>query len=72
MVVNRDHTVTGTSLTELGEVVEATFTMDEKGNGQVNPGDFFTPWNGTAESVRSVIHAAASILRAHDLSPLPD
>lgn len=71
MAVNRDHTVTGKLLTEFGQVLEATFTIDDKGNGYVNPADFFTSWNGDAESIRSVIHAAASILCAHTLSPIP-
>ncbi|MFN8050644.1 MAG: hypothetical protein U0Q22_04360 [Acidimicrobiales bacterium] len=72
LVVNKDHTVTGTFLTDGGDVLTARFIIDERGNGNVIPDDFFTPWDGTAESVRSVIHAASSILRAHDLSRLPD
>jgi hypothetical protein len=72
MVVNEDHTVTGTFRADDNEILKARFTIDEKGFGHVRPEDFFTGWNGSAESVRSVIHAAAAILRAHELSPLHD
>jgi hypothetical protein len=73
LVVNPDGTVTGTFTTAEGQTETVTIgDFNDHGAGNVTPTDFFMGMDGTAEAIRSVISAARSILRAHDLSPLPD
>lgn len=73
LLVNSDGTVTGTFTTAEGPTETVTIgDFTDNGAGSVTPPDFFMNMDGTAEAIRSVISAARSILRAHDLSPLPD